>query len=186
MKKHLVLSVAILALALPGLSAVAEPRHHAARHQISAEDAAAFTNARIAALKAGLQLTPAQEKNWPALETALRDLGKARAERAAEWREKRAKEAPNFIEALRLRGKAFAARGADMEKLADAAKQLYDSLDDAQKRRFAVLLHGFGRLHGSHHKMMRHAAATDQDDDDKDDNDDNNNNDKDDSAAGKR
>ena len=44
--------------------------------------------ARIAALKAGLKLTPAQEKNWPALETALREQAKARAARIAEWREK--------------------------------------------------------------------------------------------------
>ena len=44
--------------------------------------------ARIAALKAGLRLTPAQEKNWSALETALRDVAKDRAARAIEWREK--------------------------------------------------------------------------------------------------
>jgi len=37
----------------------------------SAEDAAAFTDARIAGLKAGLKLTPEQEKNWPAVETAI-------------------------------------------------------------------------------------------------------------------
>src|SRR5439155_23574335 len=36
----------------------------------SAEDVAAFTDARIAGLKAGLKLTPEQEKNWPAVEAA--------------------------------------------------------------------------------------------------------------------
>src|SRR5438128_12485390 len=45
------------------------------------EDVAALTDARVAALKAGLQLTAEQEKNWPAVETAIRDLAKARAER---------------------------------------------------------------------------------------------------------
>jgi LTXXQ motif family protein len=52
------------------------------------DDFAAFTDARIAALKVGLRLTPAQEKNWPALETALREQAKARGARIAEWHEK--------------------------------------------------------------------------------------------------
>ena len=42
----------------------------------SAEDVSAFTDARVAALHAGLKLTADQEKNWPAVESALRDLGK--------------------------------------------------------------------------------------------------------------
>lgn len=37
------------------------------------DDIKAFTDARIAALKAGLTLTPDQEKNWPPFEQALRD-----------------------------------------------------------------------------------------------------------------
>jgi hypothetical protein len=45
------------------------------RHYLSPEDRAAFVDARIAALKAGLELTPDQAKNWPAFEQALR--GKA-------------------------------------------------------------------------------------------------------------
>ena len=40
---------------------------------MSVEDLAAFTDARIAALKAGLELTPDQAKNWPAFEQALRE-----------------------------------------------------------------------------------------------------------------
>src|SRR5262245_16434024 len=58
------------------------PSRDNARPRISAEDVAAFTDARIAALKAGLKLTAEQEKNWPAVETALRDIAKQRAERA--------------------------------------------------------------------------------------------------------
>lgn len=44
----------------------------------SAEDAAAMADARIAALKAGLKLTPDQEKLWPALDTALHDYNAQR------------------------------------------------------------------------------------------------------------
>ena len=53
------------------------------RWRPSPEDMSAFTDARIAALKAGLKLTPEQEKNWPAFEAAIRDMSKARAERMA-------------------------------------------------------------------------------------------------------
>ncbi len=39
-------------------------------------------------------------------------------------------------------------RAADLQKLIGAAKPLYDSLDDGQKRRFAMLLHAsFGHRH---------------------------------------
>ena len=51
--------------------------------QPSAEDISAFGDARIAALHAGLKLTAEQEKNWPAMESALRDLSKQRSERLA-------------------------------------------------------------------------------------------------------
>jgi len=50
----------------------------------SAEDAAAFSEARIAALKAGLTLKPDQEKNWKPFETAMRDMAKQSADRASQ------------------------------------------------------------------------------------------------------
>ena len=54
--------------------------NRAQRWRPSAEDVAAFGDARIAALHAGLKLSAEQEKSWPALESALRDLAKLRAE----------------------------------------------------------------------------------------------------------
>ena len=61
------------------------------RHRPSAEDMAAYTDARIAALKAGLELTPDQAKNWPAFEQALREMAQLRVGRmqAREAREQR-------------------------------------------------------------------------------------------------
>ena len=130
--------------------------------QRNAEDVAAFTDAHLAALKAGLKLTSDQEKNWPAVETAIRDLAKARADRMkermdrmAERREARRagndapRPAPDAIARLRRGADAITARAANLKKLADAAEPLYKSLDDGQKRRFAVLLHmrGGGRPH---------------------------------------
>ena len=51
------------------------------RHRLSADDVSAFADARIAALKAGLELTPDQTKNWPAFETALRNMVQLRIDR---------------------------------------------------------------------------------------------------------
>jgi zinc resistance-associated protein len=122
--------------------------------QHSAEDVAAFTDARIAGLKAGLKLTAEQEKNWPAVEAALRDLAKQRAERAnarAERREARragstaAQPAPDAIARMREGADAMTARAANLKKLADASEPLYKSLDDSQKRRFGALLRMGGR-----------------------------------------
>src|SRR5689334_12065775 len=103
----------------------------------SAEDIAAFGEARIAALHAGLKLTAEQEKNWPAVESALRDLAKMRSERfAARASADRPKDP---IERLNLRAQAMGQRAASLKKLADAAGPLYKSLDESQKHRFVML-----------------------------------------------
>jgi len=142
----------------------------------SAEDISAFTDARIAGLKAGLKLTADQEKNWPAVETALRDLAKQRAERAQARADARSagpkgdakpgdkpgdvKRDP--IERLRQRADRMTDTGTALKKLADAAAPLYQSLDEGQKHRFMMLARigmggmdrgmdrGFER-HGRHH-----------------------------------
>jgi zinc resistance-associated protein len=51
------------------------------RWQTRAEDLRALGEARLAALKAGLMLTPDQLNNWSAFEQAARDLGKLRIDR---------------------------------------------------------------------------------------------------------
>ncbi len=43
------------------------------------------------------------------------------------------------VDRLSRASERLSARAAGLEKLADAAKPLYDSLDDSQKRRFAIL-----------------------------------------------
>jgi len=112
-------------------------RDFAPRWRPSAQDIAAFGDARIAALHAGLQLTPEQEKNWPALESALRDLSKQRsAWFAARASADRPKEP---VERLALRADMLTQRGAALKKVADAAGPLYKSLDEAQKHRFMLL-----------------------------------------------
>src|ERR1700734_653070 len=146
-----------LAPFIGGSFAVADDSAQREQHdRFSPEDRAAFLDARIAALKAGLVLNAEQEKNWPPLESTIRDLAKQRAERFAAWRERRddnqdADVEVSPIDRLARASERLNARAADLQKLASAAKPLYDSLDDSQKRRFAVLFRGsMGRGEGRH------------------------------------
>ena len=128
--------------------------HHS---RLSAEDISAFGDARIAALHAGLKLTAEQEKLWPPVESALRDLAERRFERfAARANADRPKDP---IERMNLRAEMRVERAAGLKKLADAAGPLPGSLDDGQKRRFALLARldrGQMRAHrGGHHHGPR-------------------------------
>ncbi|GGF88857.1 hypothetical protein GCM10007301_56010 [Azorhizobium oxalatiphilum] len=119
------------------------------RWRPSPADRAALTDARIAALKTGLKLTPDQDKLWPGVETALRDVAKDRADRMAAFRAERKADReqgakPDPIERMRARADAMTARAADLKKIADAAEPLYKTLDDGQKHRLQILLHQDG------------------------------------------
>jgi zinc resistance-associated protein len=122
-------------------------RDFAPRWRPNAEDIAAFGDARIAAVHAGLKLTAEQEKSWPAVESALRDLAKQRSERfAARASADRPKDP---IERLNLRADTMVKRGTVLKKVADAAGPLYKSLNEDQKHRLIVLARLGGR--GGHH-----------------------------------
>ena len=155
--RHTVSAVLIAASMLTASAAVAEERGPAtdgARggerfNRLSPEDHAAFVDARIAALRAGLRLTPEQEKNWPAVENAMRDLAKQRGEAKERSREARRSDDP--IGRLRAAADAMGARSAGLKRLADASEPLYRSLDEAQKRRLNMLTRqamGMGMQHG--------------------------------------
>lgn len=130
------------------------PGGHHRGPQLKAEDIAALGDARIAALKAGLKLTAEQEKNWPAVETAMRDLAKQRSERFAARAS--AEKPTDPVERLSLRAEMMQERGAALKKLADAAGPLYKSLDDGQKRRFVLLARLGMNEHRGHHAWRHH------------------------------
>jgi hypothetical protein len=118
------------------------------RGQPNIEDMRAFVEARLAALKAGLMLTPEQERNWPAFEQAARELAKTRLDRinaSMAARRDRQPDAADPTERLRRRAETMSETGAVLKKLADAIDPLYKSLDDSQKRRFAMLSRLGGR-----------------------------------------
>src|SRR3977135_1405907 len=82
MKKVLLAGVAALAIAG---STVVYAQHRPWFHdhvRINPEDRAALTDEPIATRTTGLKLTPDQEKLWPPVEAAVRDLAKLRIDRA--------------------------------------------------------------------------------------------------------
>ena len=121
----------------------------------SEQDLGALTDARIAAIKAGLKLTADQEKNWPAVEQAIRDLAKERQERRTERRGERrgagTAGAADPIARLRDRADAMTQTAAGLKRLADAADPLYQSLNEDQKHRLLFLVRS---MRG--HRMAMH------------------------------
>lgn len=95
---------------------------------------------RLAALHAELKLTPDQEKSWPAFEQAYRELAALRAERINAIRADRNwDQSGDPIQRAERRADALTKSGAVLKRYADAAAPLYQSLDENQKQRFAVL-----------------------------------------------
>ena len=160
MKKVLLAGVAALVLA--GSTAV-YAQHRPLFHdhfRMSAEDRAAFADARIAAVHAGLKLSADQEKLWPPVETAVREFAKLRIDRAnarmnAGPGDASQQKPDDPVARLRERADNMATSAAAMKKIADAADPLYKTLDDGQKRRLALLSHmerRFGDGEGWRHR----------------------------------
>jgi hypothetical protein len=167
MKKILLAGVAAVAIA--GSSLAYAQHHRWFNHvQMSPEDRAAFADARIAAVKAGLKLTPDQEKLWPPVEAAVRDFAKLRIDRAnARMNEQKddakdAQKPDDPVARLRERADRMATTAAALKRIADASDPLYKTLDDGQKRRLKILTH-FG-----HQDWRHHEADGDRDHDDGD------------------
>ena len=116
--------------------------HDSEHRRLSLSDLNALTDARIAVVKAALQLTPEQQKYWPAVEEAIRARAAARAARLATMRERvsELREGEGDpVEVLRERADALAQRAAGLKKFADAWQPLYQTLDTDQQRRLRFL-----------------------------------------------
>jgi hypothetical protein len=160
MKKFALAGIAALAIA--GSTAVYAQQHHWSydHMRVSPADREALADARIAAVHAGLKLTPDQEKLWPPVEAAVRDFTKMRIERANARMDAKRDDAqtPDPVTRLRERADNMVASAAAMKKIADAAEPLYKTLDVDQKRRLAILTHWEHR-----HHEMEHGSDRDHD-----------------------
>jgi hypothetical protein len=111
-----------------------------------ADHVKALAEARLANLKSELKLTPEQEKNWSALHIALQDLAKYYADQEAPPRPPAgapgiAADAPKPADPateLRERADELVKFAGILKRLADAVGPFHSSLDESQKRRFAM------------------------------------------------
>jgi len=141
----------------------------------SAADLNVLTDMRLDLVKNALQLTPDQEKYWPAIEKAVRARAQnrqARIEKMIETTGARAQESPietlrnrDPISFLNRRADALAQRSADLKQLAAAWQPLYATLTPDQKRRMGALaLHVMRDMSDA----MEHRRMQYEDDDDDD------------------
>lgn len=179
MMRHILLSFAALAVwtIAPAAQAASDESSGSMgmeRMQRWAADHEALLDAKLAGLKAGLRLTSDQDKLWPPFETAVRDAAKlhmdqmkSMMDRMQKMREmmrsmnnsedmtgaEAAGQTVSPIDRLEAMGQRMTEHGAAIKKVADAAKPLYASLDDAQKRRFALLGRALFMMGHGHHGM---------------------------------
>jgi len=144
-KNLAVATTAILITASPPAYAAEKSSNTVGMTHPSAADLNSLTDARVGMIKAALQLTPDQEKYWPAVEDAIRTRSKnrqARWERVAELRDSGPMEAlreRNPIELMQRRAEALTQRAADLKKEADAWEPLYKTLSQDQKKRMVFM-----------------------------------------------
>jgi len=148
MLKSVVLGTAALLIAASPIAHAQTPSP-AVPERLNAADRSTITDMRIDLVKAALQLTPEQEKLWPAVETAIRGRAEDRKARIAKIGEtvgKRAEQNPievmrnrDPIVFLQRRSEALAQRSADLDKLADAWQPLYKTFSPEQRQRMAAL-----------------------------------------------
>ena len=147
-----------------------------------AVDREALLDAKLGGLKAGLRLTPDQEKLWAPFESAVRDAARMRMEHMQGMMERMQEmrhqdndmeegEAMSPVDRLDRIASRLTQAGAALQKVADAAKPLYASLDDSQKRIFGFLAHemmtmghGPGEMGppGRHHRYHEEEGGPDE------------------------
>ncbi len=136
-------------------------------HPVTGADLNALTDARVAMIKSALQLTPDQEKYWPAVEEAIRARAKnrqARWERVAQLRDSSPLEAlheKNPVEIMQRRADSLNQRAADLKKVADAWEPLFKTLTDDQKKRMAFVTVVAAR--GIRDTIEHHVESEDED-----------------------
>jgi Spy/CpxP family protein refolding chaperone len=141
MKKLVVASLAAGALASSFLAAGAFAAQGDSTPPAAADAREFLLDAHIAGMKAALKLTPDQEKNWAPFEAAVRDAAKALGEEMRAMREEtHDNERSSPIVRLNMLSDRLGKASSELKAIADAAKPLFDSLDETQKRHFGVLL----------------------------------------------
>jgi len=134
------LAVSASAFALTAAAEGDQQPSHAERTQHWAADRETMLDAKLAGMKAGLQLSSDQEKLWGPFESAVKDAAKARMDAMQQMMQTREQgEHMSPIDHLEAMADRLSRGATDIKKIADAAKPLYASLDDSQKHKFGML-----------------------------------------------
>jgi len=156
--RRLAATAVLAALALPALAqqpapanppAAPQGHHHPAgeRHQRPHGDRAQHHAERLAALKARLQLTAAQEPAWAAFTTALQPGERPARLGREDWRQLTTPERIDRMRALR------AQHAAEADRRGEATKAFYAALTPEQQKTFdAQAGHRPGHRHPGGHK----------------------------------
>lgn len=151
-------------LALAGASAMAQtppaPPAPDQQAQTRRNDASALLDARVAGIKAGLKLTPEQERLFAPVEQAYRAMAAERARRMEERRDERVRRSedrhrPDLMERLDRRAERATQNAQRIAGFATAMRPFWASLNEDQKRLLPRLMHaGAGPGHGRWMAMM--------------------------------
>jgi zinc resistance-associated protein len=140
MKRTLLRSLAAAAAAALSasgftISAAAQSDEQPTHAELVRRWAEAGIDAQLKGLKTSLRLTTDQDKDWGPFESAVKDAEKARV--LALQKEQGGNLSPMDLNAAKA--DRIAQGQADLEKIVDAARPLYESLDGAQKQKFVAL-----------------------------------------------
>ncbi len=143
MKRIFVAALVAGSLSVPIFALAAEDDQqasHAEHMQQWAADRATMLDAKLAGMKAGLGLTTDQEKLWGPFESAVKDADKSRMDAMGQMMRMHAQgERMSPIDHLEAMSDRLSQGATNVKKIADAAKPLYDSLDESQKHKFGML-----------------------------------------------
>ena len=143
MKRTFVAALATVFVATSTFAIAAEDDRQssrAERMQQWAADRETMLDAKLAGMKAGLGLTADQEKLWGPFESAVKDADKSRMDAMGQMMRMRAEgERMSPIDHLEAMADRLSQGATNVKKIADAAKPLYDTLDESQKHKFGML-----------------------------------------------
>jgi zinc resistance-associated protein len=148
-------AAALLIPAFP-ITVAAQSDQQPTHAELAQHWAEAAIETQLKGMKASLHLAADQEKDWGPFETAVKDAETARF--TALQKEQSSNLTP--MDRLNAKAERLAESQAGLDKIVEAAKPLYASLDATQKQTFIRLGRMLVPERGRFVKEMRHAGAT--------------------------
>jgi hypothetical protein len=143
MKRTVVAALVVSSLSAPVVALAAEGDQQASRGERMQQwtaDRETVLDAKLSGMKAGLGLTADQEKLWAPFESAVKDADKSRIDAVGEMMRMRSQgERLSPVDHLEAMADRLSQGATNIKKIADAAKPLYDGLDESQKHKFGML-----------------------------------------------